>query len=108
MIKESARTVKASKKTQSKHFRWSSTQTVLTSLFQDLCSILADQMDLAHTERTHRVELWTVLAELCFQQRNWTKYGKGLRDQVTADVLKELPPDCLVNWQDRCQKCVGT
>ena len=49
---------KASKKTRSKHFNWSSIakqenpETVLTSFFQDLYSMLADQLDLAQAERT--------------------------------------------------------
>ena len=51
-IKESAETWKAPKKTQSKHFNWSSIakqenpETVLTNFFQDLYSIPVDQVEL--------------------------------------------------------------
>ena len=56
-LKREKHLTKITKKTQSKHFNSSSIakqknpETVLTSLFQDLCSIAADQLDLAQAER---------------------------------------------------------
>ena len=50
-IKESAETGESTKKHKA-------SETVLTSFFQDLCSIPAGHLDLAQAERTHWVELW--------------------------------------------------
>ena len=63
-IKESAETGKAPKKTQNKHFNWSSIakqenpETELTNFFQDLYSILVDRRDLTQSARFHWIELW--------------------------------------------------
>ena len=71
-VRESAETVKAPKKTQSKHFNCSSIakrenpETVLTSFFQDLCSIPADQSDLCPSrENSLDRALWKNLRMDC-------------------------------------------
>ena len=63
-IKESAEMGKAPKKTQSKHFNWTSIakdenpESVLTKYFPDLYSLSAEQEELTQSERRHWVELW--------------------------------------------------
>ena len=70
-IKESAEMEKAPKKTQSKHFNWSSIakhegpESVLTNFFQELCSVPADREEATQSERRHWVELWKNLRVDC-------------------------------------------
>ena len=111
-IKESAEMVRAPKKTQSKHFNWKSIakdenpESVLTKYFQDLYSISEDQEELTQSERRHWVELWKNMRIDCAggmlispkkleNVLKKLKNGKGSPDQITADVLKALPPECL-------------
>ena len=109
-IKESAEIGKAPKKTQSKHFNWSSIakhenpESVLTNFFQDLYSIPEEET--TQSERRHWVELWKNLRIDCAggmlispkkleNVLKKLKNGKGSPDQITTDVLKALPPECL-------------
>ena len=111
-IKESAEMVKAPKKTQSKHFNWNSIakdenpESVLTKFFLDFYSIPEDQEESTQSERRHWVELWKNMRMDCAggmlispkkleNVLKKLKNGKGSPDQITADVLKALPPDCL-------------
>ena len=70
-IKESAEVEKAPKKTQGKHFNWSSIakqenpESVLSNFFQDLYSIPGDQEEATQSERRHWVELWKNLRMDC-------------------------------------------
>ena len=63
--------VKAPKKTQSKHFNWSSIakpespETVLTNFFQDFYPVPGDQKEATQSERRHWVELWKNLRMDC-------------------------------------------
>ena len=119
-IKESAVRERAPKKTQSKHFNWSSIakqenpETVLTNFFQDLYSIPVDQEDIIQSERLHWIELWKILRVDCaggmlISTRKFEsvlsklKNGKGSPDQITADVLKALPRNVWKSWRDRCR-----
>ena len=103
---------KAPKKTQSKHFNWSSIakqenpESVLTNFFQDLYSIPGDQEEATQSERRHWVELWKNLrmdsaGGMLISPKKLQKVlkklknGKGSPEQITADVLKALPPECL-------------
>ena len=100
------------KKTQSKHFNWKSIakdenpESVLTKYFRDLYSIPEDQEELTQSERRHWVELWKNMRMDCAggmlispkkleNVLKKLKNGKGSPDQITADVLKALPPECL-------------
>ena len=111
-IKESAELGRARKKTQSKHFNWKSIakdenpKSVLTKYFQDLYSISEEQEKLTQSERRHWVELWKNMRIDCAggmlispkKLENVLvklKNGKGSPDQITADVLKALLPECL-------------
>ena len=112
-IKESAETVKAHQEnTKASMSTWSSIakeenpETVLADFFQDPFSIPADQGDIAQSGRTHWMELWKNLSmdfaggtlistkklERVLSKR---KCGKRSPDQITADVLKALPVECL-------------
>ena len=110
-IKESAEMEKAPKKTQRKHFNWKSIakdenpESVLTKYFRDLHSIPEDQEETTQSERRHWVELWKNLRMECAggmlispkkleRVLKKLKNGKGSPDQITADVLKALPPKC--------------
>ena len=110
--KTRSETEKAPKKTQSNHLNWSSIakrenpETVVTKFFQDLCSIPEDQEESTQSERRHWVELWKNMRMDCAggmlispkKHENVLKKlenGKGSPDQITADVLKALPPECL-------------
>ena len=70
-IKESAELGRTPKKTQSKHFNWSSIakhenpESLLTYFFQDLFSIQEDQEETTQSERRHWVELWKNLRMNC-------------------------------------------
>ena len=96
---------KAPKKTQSKHFKWSSIaedeipESVLTKFFQDVNSIPEDQEETTQSERRHWVELWKNLRMDCAggmlispkkleNVLKKLKNGKGSPDQITADVFK--------------------
>ena len=111
-IKESAEVENAPKKTQSKHFNWNSIakdenpESVLTKYFRDLYSISEDQEESTQSERRHWVELWKNMRMDCAggilispkklnNVLKKLKNGKGSPDQITADVLKALPPECL-------------
>ena len=111
-IKESAEMGRAPKKTQSKHFNWKSIskdenpKSVLTKYFRDLYSISEEQEELTQSERRHWVELWKNMRMDCaggmlFSPKKLEnvlkklKNGKGSPDQITADVLKALPPERL-------------
>ena len=103
---------RAPKNMQSKHFNWKSIaknenhESVLTKYFRDLYSISAEQEEVTQSERRHWVELWknmridcaggTLISpkklEIVLKK---LKNGKGSPDQITADVLKALPPACL-------------
>ena len=108
-IKESAEMGRAPKKTQSKHFNWKSIakdenpESVLTKYFRDLYSISEEQEELTQSERRHWVELWKNMRIDCTggmlispkkleNVLKKLKNGKGSPDQITADVLKALPP----------------
>ena len=103
---------KAPKKTQSKHFNWSSIakhenpESVLTNFFQEPYSIPTNQEEATQSDRRHWVELWKNLRVDCGggmlispkkleNVLKKLKNGKGSPDQITADVLKALPPECL-------------
>ena len=98
-IKESAEMGRAPKKTQSKHFNWKS-----IAKDENLESVLTKY--LTQLERRHWVELWKNMRIDCgggmlISPKNLEnvlkklKNGKGSPDQITADVLKALPPECL-------------
>ena len=106
--------MKAPKKTQRKHFSWSSTakeenaETVLTSFFQDLYSTPANLLDSPKRRGTHWIELKKNLRVDCAGRTlisteklekvlSKLEYGSGSLDQLTSDVLKALPPGCLGN-----------
>ena len=111
-IKESAEMEKAPKKAQRKHFNWSliakqvKPETVLTSFFQDVFSIPVDPEGATQAERLHWIEFWKNLRMDCAcdllispkkleRVLNKLNSGKGSPDQITADVLKAFPQECL-------------
>ena len=74
-----------------------SPKTVRTGFFQDLKTILADQRDVAQSERTHWMELWKNLRMDCaggmLISTKKLKIVLSNPDQITADVLKALHPN---------------
>ena len=91
----SNRTRKAPKKTQSKHFNWSSIakqetpKSVLTNFFQDFCSIPGDQEEAPQSERRHEIELWKKLENgLCKRNAGFAKEtGKSLEEVEKRERL---------------------
>ena len=111
-IKESAETGKAPKKTQNKHFNWSSIakqenpETVLTNFFQDLYSIPVDQEEATQSERLHWMELWEKLESgLCGWNADFAKETENSleeaekRERLTRSdhsrCCESIAPDCL-------------
>ena len=77
-----------------------------TKYFRDIYSISEEQEELTQSERRHWVELWKNMRIDCAggmlispkkleNVLKKLKNGKGSPDQITADVLKALPPECL-------------
>ena len=104
-IKESAETDKAPKKTQSKHFNWSSIakqenpETVLAIFFQDLYSIPVEQEEVTQSERLHRMELWKNLRVDCaggmlisFEQ---TEKRERFTGSDHSGCSESISPECL-------------
>ena len=111
-IKKRAGIRKAPKKTQRKHFSWSSTakeenlETVLTSFFQDLYSTPLDQLDQA--DRIRWIELRKNLRVDCAGRTliSTEKLEKvlsklGIRKRITgpdqSGCLEGIAPGCLGN-----------
>ena len=87
------------KKAQSKHFNWSS---ITKRKFRP------NQIDTFIGSYGKKLE-----NRLCFTKENIKsldnlKNGQCLPNEITGDVLKVLPPECLESWQDRCRCWVLT
>ena len=102
------------KKTKCKHFNWSSIakqenpQTVLTNFFQDFYSIPLDQEAFTQSERLHWIDCaggMFISSKKLAGVLNKLKNVKGSPDQITADVLKALHPECVEKLRSLPMMC---
>ena len=105
-IRENAEMERAPKNMQSKQARDENPESVLTKYVQDLYALSEEQEELTQSERRHWVELWKNMRIDCAggmlispkkleHVLQKLKNRKDSPDQITADVLKALPPECL-------------